>query len=101
MRLDLGVCGAEILTINLTVIVRTNRCGTNQTGNLLESTAAVDGLIGFGQAAISVPTQLADQGLVGHVFAHCLQGDTVGGGNIVIGNITEPGITYTPMVPGQ
>ncbi|KAG0585599.1 hypothetical protein KC19_2G024200 [Ceratodon purpureus] len=75
-------------------------CGTKQTGNLLESTSAVDGLIGFGKAAISVPTQLANQGLVSHVFAHCLQGDTVGGGNIVIGNITEPGITYTPMVPG-
>lgn len=57
--------------------------------------------MGFGQAAIAVPTQLAAQGKVGRVFAHCLQGDNGGGGTFVIGNILEPGISYTPVIPKQ
>jgi hypothetical protein len=80
------------------------RCGTNQTGNLVVPDGPnVDGLIGFGQPAISVPSQLAAQGLVGKAFAHCLLGDnsTTGAGSLVIGNVTDPGISYTPMVPDQ
>lgn len=57
--------------------------------------------MGFGQAAVSVPTQLAAQGKVGRVFAHCLQGNNQGGGIFVIGNILEPNISYTPLVPKQ
>jgi hypothetical protein len=57
--------------------------------------------MGFGQAAISIPSQLASQNKTGRVFAHCLQGDTAGGGIFVIGNITEPNIVYTPIVPSE
>lgn len=58
--------------------------------------------MGFGQAAVSVPTQLADQGKAGRVFAHCLVGDSQpGGGSFIIGNILEPDIAYTPQITGQ
>lgn len=77
------------------------RCGTTQSGNLLTTSRAVDGLMGFGQAQIAVPTQLAAQAKVGRVFAHCLQGNNQGGGTFVIGNILEPNISYTPIIPQQ
>lgn len=77
------------------------RCGTTQTGNLLSSPKAVSGIMGFGQAAVAVPSQLAALGKVGRVFAHCLQGNNQGGGTFVIGNILEPNISYTPYVPDQ
>lgn len=62
------------------------------------SSRALDGLIGFGQAAVSIPSQLASMGKVGNRFAHCLQGDNQGGGTIVIGSVSEPNISYTPIV---
>jgi len=76
-------------------------CGNNQTGGLTRSSRAVDGLIGFGQSSISVPSQLAAQKKVGNVFAHCLQGDNLGAGTLVIGNILEGNITYTDQVADQ
>ncbi|KAG0571210.1 hypothetical protein M758_6G210100 [Ceratodon purpureus] len=76
-------------------------CGTTQSGNLLTTSRAVDGLMGFGQAQIAVPTQLAAQAKVGRVFAHCLQGDNQGSGTFVIGSILEPNISYTPIIPKQ
>jgi hypothetical protein len=87
-------------TINATANVYFG-CGTTQTGNLLSSTKAVSGIMGFGQAAVAVPSQLAALGKVGRVFAHCLQGNNLGGGTFVIGNILEPNISYTPYVPEQ
>ena len=77
------------------------RCGTTQSGNLLSSSRALDGLMGLGQAQISVPTQLATQRKVGQIFAHCLQGNDQGGGTFVIGTILEPNISYTPLIAGQ
>lgn len=71
-------------------------CGSNQTG-----TWATDGLIGFGQAAISAPSQLTEQGATVNIFAHCLQGDNKGSGSLVIGDIREPDVVYTPIVPKQ
>ncbi|CAK9227007.1 unnamed protein product [Sphagnum jensenii] len=76
-------------------------CGYNQTGDLLQPTRAVDGLMGFGQDAISVPSQLAAQGLTPNVFAHCLEGENKGSGILVIGEVMEPDVLYTPIVPGQ
>lgn len=76
-------------------------CGTTL-GGFSQPQGAVGGLIGFGQAAVAVPTQLAAQGVTTNVFAHCLQGDAqIGGGYFIIGNISELGIVYTPIVPQQ
>jgi hypothetical protein len=57
--------------------------------------------MGFGQDAISVPSQLAAQGLTPNVFAHCLEGENKGSGILVIGEVMEPDVLYTPIVPGQ
>jgi hypothetical protein len=77
-----------------------SRCANVRTGNLATSEEATDGLIGFGANAVSVVSQLAANGTIPDIFAHCLQGET-GTSSLVIGEITEPGITYTNMVPNQ
>jgi hypothetical protein len=77
-----------------------SRCGNVRTGNLASSDEATDGLIGFGPNSVSVVSQLAATGTTPDSFAHCLQGET-GASSLVIGEITEPGITYTNMVPNQ
>lgn len=71
-------------------------CGSNQTGTWL-----TDGLVGFGQAEVSLPSQLSKQNVSVNIFAHCLQGDNKGSGTLVIGHIREPGLVYTPIVPKQ
>ncbi|KAL2634528.1 hypothetical protein R1flu_006007 [Riccia fluitans] len=77
-------------------------CGFNQTGSSLTSSdRAVDGIMGFGRQVLSVVSQLADDELTTSEFAHCLQGDTGHGGLFVIGDIQEPGLVYTPMVPNE
>lgn len=79
----------------------TNRCGDKQSGGLTSTGRATDGLIGFGRSEISVPSQLAAQKKTANVFAHCLQGDNKGSGTLVIGQVTEPNLTYTALVPNQ
>lgn len=76
-------------------------CSTSQTGDLTKSDRAVDGIFGFGQQALSVISQLASQGVAPNVFSHCLKGGDVGGGILVLGEIVEPNIVYTPLVPSQ
>ncbi|KAF2300712.1 hypothetical protein GH714_015295 [Hevea brasiliensis] len=76
-------------------------CSTLQTGDLTKSDRAVDGIFGFGQQDMSVISQLASQGITPKVFSHCLKGDDAGGGVLVLGEIVEPNIVYTPLVPTQ
>lgn len=78
-----------------------NRCSSSQTGDLTKSDRAVDGIFGFGQQEMSVISQLSSQGAAPNVFSHCLRGDDVGGGILVFGEIVEPNIVYTPLVPSQ
>ncbi|KAM7275697.1 hypothetical protein ACFE04_017563 [Oxalis oulophora] len=75
-------------------------CSTVQTGDLTKSDRAVDGIFGFGPQELSVMSQLASQGLTPRVFSHCLRGGS-GGGTLVLGEIMEPNIVYTPLVPSQ
>ncbi len=77
------------------------RCGDSRSGNLRTTEEAVDGLIGFGQSSISVLSQLAANGTTPNIFAHCLQGDSNASSTLVIGEVTEPGIVYTSMVPNS
>ncbi|KAK6926681.1 Xylanase inhibitor, N-terminal [Dillenia turbinata] len=76
-------------------------CSTSETGDLTKSDRAVDGIFGFGQQSMSVISQLYSQGLTPKVFSHCLRGDSSGGGILVLGEIVEPNIVYTPLVPSQ
>lgn len=78
-----------------------NRCSTSQTGDLTKSDRAVDGIFGFGQQDLSIISQLSSRGIAPKVFSHCLKGDDSGGGILVLGEIVEPNVVYTPLVPSQ
>lgn len=76
-------------------------CSNQQTGDLTKSDRAIDGIFGFGQQGMSVISQLSSQGIAPRVFSHCLKGDSSGGGLLVLGEIVEPNIVYSPLVPSQ
>ncbi|XP_057804816.1 aspartic proteinase 36-like [Salvia miltiorrhiza] len=76
-------------------------CSTSQTGDLTKPDRAVDGIFGFGQQGLSVISQLSSQGITPYSFSHCLRGESGGGGILVLGQIVEPNMVYTPLVPSQ
>ena len=78
-----------------------NRCSTYQSGDLTKTDKAVDGIFGFGPGALSVISQLSSRGVTPKVFSHCLKGGENGGGVLVLGEILEPSIVYSPLVPSQ
>ncbi|KAH9299562.1 hypothetical protein KI387_031244, partial [Taxus chinensis] len=75
-------------------------CGSRQSGDLLQSDQALDGILGFGQANTSILSQLASLGKVRKIFAHCLDGDK-GGGILAIGDVVQNNLSTTPLVPNQ
>ncbi|XP_020213296.1 aspartic proteinase-like protein 2 isoform X2 [Cajanus cajan] len=76
-------------------------CSTYQSGDLTKTDKAVDGIFGFGPGALSVISQLSSRGVTPKVFSHCLKGEENGGGVLVFGEILEPSIVYSPLVPSQ
>ncbi|XP_057779299.1 aspartic proteinase 36-like isoform X2 [Salvia miltiorrhiza] len=76
-------------------------CSTSLFGDLAKSTKALDGIFGFGRQDISVISQLSSYKIAPKVFSHCLKGDGNGGGIFVLGEILDPRIVYTPLVPSQ
>ncbi|AES60673.2 eukaryotic aspartyl protease family protein [Medicago truncatula] len=76
-------------------------CSTYQSGDLTKTDKAVDGILGFGPGELSVVSQLSSRGITPKVFSHCLKGDGNGGGILVLGEILEPSIVYSPLVPSQ
>ncbi|KAH7839589.1 hypothetical protein Vadar_006067 [Vaccinium darrowii] len=75
-------------------------CGAKQSGQLGTSAQALDGILGFGQANSSMISQIASAGKVKKMFAHCLDG-TNGGGIFAIGQLVQPKLNSTPLVPNQ
>ncbi|KAG2402168.1 Aspartic proteinase-like protein [Vigna angularis] len=74
-------------------------CGAVQSGTLGSSSEqALDGIMGFGQANSSVLSQLAASGKVKKIFSHCLD-NIRGGGIFAIGEVVEPKVSTTPLVP--
>lgn len=78
-----------------------NSCSTSQTGDLSKPDRAVDGIFGFGQQSLSIISQLSSQGITPDAFSHCLKGGESGGGILVFGQIVEPNLVYSPLVPSQ
>uniref|UniRef100_A0A2N9GB63 Peptidase A1 domain-containing protein n=1 Tax=Fagus sylvatica TaxID=28930 RepID=A0A2N9GB63_FAGSY len=75
-------------------------CGAKQSGELGSSSEALDGILGFGQANSSMISQLAIEGKVKKIFAHCL--DNINGGGIfAIGEVVQPKVNTTALVPNQ
>lgn len=78
-----------------------NRCSTTLSGDLTKSDRAIDGIFGFGQQDLSVISQLSSRGITPKVFSHCLKGEGNGGGILVLGEILDSRVVYTPLVPSQ
>ncbi|KAI7743367.1 hypothetical protein M8C21_003550 [Ambrosia artemisiifolia] len=76
-------------------------CSTSQTGDLTKSDRAVEGIFGFGQNGLSIVSQLSSQGIAPDSFSHCLVGSGSGGGILVIGQILDPNMVFTPLVQSQ
>ncbi|KAL2509146.1 Eukaryotic aspartyl protease family protein [Forsythia ovata] len=76
-------------------------CSTSQSGDLITSDKAIDGIFGFGQQGLSVISQLSSRGITPKVFSHCLKGEGKGGGILVLGEILDASIVYSPLVPSQ
>ncbi|MCL7050499.1 hypothetical protein MKW94_023870 [Papaver nudicaule] len=74
-------------------------CGLRQTGNLVSSTFALDGLLGFGASSTSFVSQLASTGNYKKKFAHCL--DEKGGGVFAMGDVVEQTLKTTQLLPNR
>ncbi|CAB4316249.1 unnamed protein product [Prunus armeniaca] len=81
------------------MVLETYRCTTYESGVISSSLSTLDGILGFSQGPLSVISQLSSRGLTPKVFSHCLKGDEKGGGILVLGEILEPSIVYSPLVP--
>ncbi|CAM8982809.1 unnamed protein product [Rhodiola kirilowii] len=92
------VGGSQISNISASIVFG---CSTLQTGDLTKSDRAVDGIFGFGQQDMSIISQLASEGVAPRAFSHCLKGNDGGGGILVLGEIVEPNMVYSPLVPSQ
>ncbi|KAH9296119.1 hypothetical protein KI387_039707, partial [Taxus chinensis] len=92
---------ARVLLTNGSM-VRTNLafgCAYDQQGSLATSPATTDGVLGLSSAQVSLPSQLANQGLVKKVIGHCIAGNERGGGYMFFGNDLVPtwGMTWVQM----
>ncbi|XP_011097005.1 aspartyl protease APCB1 [Sesamum indicum] len=54
-------------------------CAYDQQGLLLNTLRKTDGILGLSRAKISLPSQLASQGIIKNVIGHCLAADARGG----------------------
>jgi hypothetical protein len=74
-------------------------CAYDQQGQLLASPAKTDGILGLSSAAISLPSQLARQGIISNVFGHCIMRERNGGGYMFLGDDYVPrwGMTWAPI----
>ncbi|PKI66910.1 hypothetical protein CRG98_012673 [Punica granatum] len=99
MRLDRVTGNLQSSWTNASVIFG---CANKQSGDLGsgEDSAALSGLMGFGQSNTSVLSQLASAGKVKKIFAHCLDSKQ-GGGIFTIGEVVEPKVKTTALVPNQ
>ncbi|KAH7838177.1 hypothetical protein Vadar_022949 [Vaccinium darrowii] len=98
MHLDTVVGNSLVSNSSATVVFG---CSTSATGDLTKTDRAVDGIFGFGQQGLSIVTQLYSQGVSPNAFSHCLIGSTSGGGILVLGEIVEPNMVYSPLVASQ
>ncbi|XP_042044747.1 aspartic proteinase 36-like [Salvia splendens] len=94
-----SVVGSSLASNNSAPVVF--GCSTSQNGDLTKPDRAVDGIFGFGQQGLSVISQLSSQGITPYSFSHCLRGESGGGGILVLGQIVEPNMVFTPLVPSQ
>ncbi|KAK9278806.1 hypothetical protein L1049_028385 [Liquidambar formosana] len=75
-------------------------CAYDQQGLLLNSLEKTDGILGLSRAKVSLPSQLASQGIINNVVGHCLTTRTGGGGYMFLGDDFVPnwGMAWVPML---
>ncbi|XP_058078722.1 aspartyl protease APCB1 [Magnolia sinica] len=75
-------------------------CAYDQQGQLSVSPANTDGILGLSRAKVSLPSQLASQGIINNVVGHCITSDLHGGGYLFLGDDFTPrwGMTWVPML---
>ncbi|TYJ98986.1 aspartyl protease APCB1 isoform X2 [Cucumis melo var. makuwa] len=75
-------------------------CAYDQQGLLLNTLSKTDGILGLSRAKVSLPSQLASQGIINNVVGHCLTGDPAGGGYLFLGDDFVPqwGMAWVAML---
>ncbi|KAH9778620.1 Aspartyl protease APCB1 [Citrus sinensis] len=78
-------------------------CAYDQQGLLLNTLVKTDGILGLSRAKVSLPSQLASQGIIKNVVGHCLTTNAGGGGYMFLGHDLVPswGIAYVFTVIEQ
>ncbi|KAM3303007.1 aspartic proteinase 36-like [Capsicum chacoense] len=74
---------------------------TLRTGDLSISYRAIDEIFGLGKLGFLIIVQLSTRGVTPTVFSHCLKGSNGGVGVLVLGQVVEPNLVYTPLVQSQ
>lgn len=76
------------------------RCAYDQQGILLNTLAKTDGILGLSRAKVSLPSQLASQGIINNVVGHCLNIDASSGGYMFLGDELVPyrEMAWVPML---
>ncbi|MFS8019848.1 putative nepenthesin [Helianthus anomalus] len=94
---DLRLVAINDTTVNAQVIIG---CAYDQQGILLNSLAKTDGILGLSRAKVSLPSQLAKQGIIDNVIGHCLTSDSVSGGYMFLGGdiVPEAKMSWVPML---
>ncbi|KAG7019951.1 Aspartyl protease APCB1 [Cucurbita argyrosperma subsp. argyrosperma] len=75
-------------------------CAYDQQGVLLNTLSKTDGILGLSRAKVSLPSQLASQGIINNVVGHCLTGDPASGGYMFLGDDFVPqwGMAWVAML---
>lgn len=75
-------------------------CAYDQQGLLLNTLGKTDGILSLSRAKISLPSQLASQGIIKNVVGHCFATDTNGGGYLFFGDDIVPQVqmAWVPML---
>lgn len=75
-------------------------CAYDQQGSLAKSPTPTDGVLGLSSSAVSLPSQLAEQGLIKNIIAHCIPADGSGAGYLFFGDKLLPsrGMTWAPLL---
>ncbi|KAG6513430.1 aspartic proteinase 36-like [Zingiber officinale] len=87
-----GVLGEDLISFGTESELKPQRaifgCENSETGDLFSQRA--DGIIGLGRGQLSIMDQLVSKGVIGDSFSLCYGGMDIGGGAMVLGEITPP-----------
>ncbi|RZS11322.1 hypothetical protein BHM03_00042646, partial [Ensete ventricosum] len=87
-----GVLGEDLISFGKESELKPQRavfgCENSETGDLFSQHA--DGIIGLGRGQLSIMDQLVEKGVISDSFSLCYGGMDIGGGAMVLGEITPP-----------